>query len=323
MPAAHVMPALEISGGAVRYRTDALRPEPEEGWALVEVALAGICGTDLQLLAGYAEPATVPGHEFVGRVVAGADALRGERVVADINVGCGNCARCTTGGQRHCASRRVLGIRGLPGAFATHVAVPESNLIPVPTQVSDRSAVFAEPLAAALRVLEQVETTSVEPWLVVGPGRLGQLVARVLHASGRKVALLGRRPGKLERARAAGVACLPPGARPEAEFAVAVDCTGDPAGLRAAVAAVRPGGTVVLKSTHAAETSLDPVRLVVEEIRVVGSRCGSLPDALETLAAGRVQVEDLVDAVFPLSRGAEAFAAAADGTTIKVLLEPN
>jgi threonine dehydrogenase-like Zn-dependent dehydrogenase len=279
-------------------------PRPRPGQALVRVLLSGICNTDLELLRGYHGFSGIPGHEFVG-VVEGptGSPWLGRRVVGEINLGCGRCDFCARDLSRHCRRRRVLGILGHPGAHAQYLTLPESNLRDVPAGVSDEEAVFTEPLAAACEILDQVPVSSSTRAAVLGVGKLGSLAARVLETAGASVARLGRK----SRARSSS-------------FDLVVEATGSPEGMPRALELVRPRGTIVWKSTHHAPARFDAAPLVVNEVTVVGSRCGRFEPALDLLASGRVKVRDLISAELPLSRAPEALRLAARRGVRKVLL---
>jgi threonine dehydrogenase-like Zn-dependent dehydrogenase len=302
------------------------RPKPSAASeCIVRVLAAGICGTDLELLRGYAGFSGVPGHEFVGVVEEAPpeDATWiGRRVTGEITVGCGACDGCRAAGRGHCDRRSVLGIIGRDGAFAEYLALPAGNLHGVPDAVGDEAAVLVEPLAAACRVLEQIAVEPSTRAVVVGPGRLGLLVALVLGDAGAQVTVVGRGEPRLARARALGFVTVSgePGAELARRFDVAVDATGQPAGLAVARALVRPRGTIVLKSTFHGETSVALSPVVVDELTLVGSRCGPFGAALDLLSRGRIDARLLVDASYPLDRFSEAFAAAAAGQ--KSLLRP-
>ncbi len=299
------MKALVFDAGRAAVREVAeLRARP--GHALVRVLLSGICNTDLELRRGYHGFRGIPGHEFVG-IVEGPAGSRwhGKRVVGEINLGCGRCGRCRDGLARHCAKRKVLGILGHPGAHAELLTLPETNLRAVPSGLSDVEAVFTEPLAAACEILDQIDVPSGCRAAVLGPGKLGRLVARVLVDAGADVSLLGRR----SRAR-------------RSSYDLVVEATGSPAGMPRALELVRPRGTIVWKSTHHGPAVFDAAPLVVSEITVVGSRCGRFEPALERLANRRVRVDDLVSAEFPLARATAALAESAKPGVLKVLLHP-
>jgi threonine dehydrogenase-like Zn-dependent dehydrogenase len=298
------------------------RPVPGEGEVLVRVYCAGICGTDLQVLQGYHGFQGVMGHEFVGEVAGPADSpWLGQRVVGEINLGCGVCERCRRGLARHCRQRRVLGLKDHDGALAHYLTLPEANLHAVPPEVPDTLAVFTEPLAAALRVLE---TTSVSPAakvLVVGDGSLGLQISWVLALSGAEVHLAGHYPEHLALARPQGVVTFLTNDLPPGDYDIVVEASGSPTGLELAMARVRPLGTVVLKSTYVGRYPLDPAALVVPEVHLVGSRCGPFAGALRLLRDGRVDPRPLIARTFPLDQGLEALAWAQQPGVLKVLVD--
>jgi len=297
--------ALVFEAGRAAVR-EVARPKLKGGFALVRITLSGICNTDLELRRGYHGFSGIPGHEFVGVVEGPASSPRlGRRVVGEINLACGRCAWCLQGLGRHCPRRKVLGILGHPGAHAELLTLPEQNLFDVPDSVADHEAVFVEPLAAACEILDQVEVTSSTGAAVLGMGKLGTLCAAVLENAGAHVTRVTRK----SRAR--------PGS-----FDLVVEATGSPEGMPRALALVRPRGTVVWKTTHHGPARFDAAPLVVNEVTVVGSRCGRFPPALALLAARRVDVGRLVSAEFPLSRAVAAVSAAAKPGARKVLLRP-
>jgi 2-desacetyl-2-hydroxyethyl bacteriochlorophyllide A dehydrogenase len=296
---------------------------PADGEALVRVTLSGICGTDLELARGYYPYTGVIGHEFVGEVVhAGEPEWVGERVVGEINAACGSCPMCRRGLPTHCGARTVLGIVARDGAHAEHVRVPVANLHRVPDGVPDEAAVFTEPLAAALEILEQVHIRPGDRVLLVGAGRLGQLVGRVLALTGAHVRALARYERQVELLAAGGVTCIAEDEVGERCWDVVVEATGSPSGLETARAALRPRGTLVLKSTYRGEVTLDLAPFVVDEITIVGSRCGPFAPALELLERGAVDPVPLIEARYPLARAIEAMEAAALPGAMKVLLGP-
>jgi threonine dehydrogenase-like Zn-dependent dehydrogenase len=319
------MKALKFENG--RLWLDRDMPVPRvPGEALVRVTKAGICTTDLEIIRGYAAFSGVLGHEFVGIVEESPDStLAGRRVVGEINAGCGLCNLCRAGDPRHCPSRTVLGIHGRHGALAEYLTLPARNLLPVPDTVDDRVAVFTEPLAAACSILEQVQPAPGDRVVVVGDGKLGQLIARVLAAAGCDLTLAGKHESKLRLARAAGIRSL----RTDeivADFArscdMVVEASGYPAGLSSALLLVRPRGTIVLKSTFHGTVEVDTSRVVVDEIRIAGSRCGRFAPALRLLEERRIDVEPLITEELPLDDGVSAIELAAAPGTIKVLLSP-
>jgi threonine dehydrogenase-like Zn-dependent dehydrogenase len=277
---------------------------PIDGDVTIRVRAAGICGTDLQILQGYAAFSGIPGHEFVGVVeaVSAPDDARwlGRRVVGEINVGCGRCAFCRSGTKEHCTDRTVVGIRGRDGAFAELLSLPAANLHGVPDAVDDRAAVFVEPVAAACRVLEQIDVAGRRA-AVVGDGRMGLLVAQVLRTRAPDVTVFGRHARKLTIARQLGLGTHDPAAPdPPHAFDIVVDVTGRADGLHRALALVRPRGVVVLKSTFHGEAALETWPIVVDEVSLIGSRCGPFPAALDLLASGQVTVAPLVSRVAAL-----------------------
>lgn len=315
------MKALRFRGGELRLE-DRPRPRPARGEALVRVMRAGVCNTDLEIVRGYMGFEGTLGHEMVGVVEAageGAERWVGTRVVSDINLACGTCERCRAGDGHHCATREVLGIVAKDGAFAEAVALPTAGLVPVPDEVSDDAAVFAEPLAAAFEIPAQLPVAD-RRVLVLGDGKLGLLCAMVLAESGADVSIGGRHERKLAIAEAAGARRLE--AAHERPFDVVVEATGSPAGLREAQDRVRPRGTIVLKSTFAAPPDLDTNRLVVDEVQLIGSRCGPMDRAVAALASGAIDPTPLIDGRYALKDGVAAVEHAGRRGTLKILLEP-
>ncbi|WP_300160605.1 alcohol dehydrogenase catalytic domain-containing protein [Solidesulfovibrio sp.] len=320
------MQAVIFEGGTVRME---IRPDPVPGPGEVRVAvrLAGICNTDVELLRGYMGFAGIPGHEFVGVVDAAPEhpELLGRRVTAEINLGCGRCHTCLTAGPRHCPDRTTLGIAGKDGAFAEYLTMPASLVHPIPEAVGDAEAVFIEPLAAALEPGQQQHLTAATRLLVLGDGKLGILCACALRRLCPDLVLAGRHERKLAIAAAQGVAVrLADAAALRTEFGpfdVVVEATGRPDGLAFALDLVRPEGTVVLKTTTFAPTPLNMARVVVDEVRLVGSRCGDFRLAAAYLRDALVDVLPLVEAVFPFAAFPEALAAASRPGAMKVLVE--
>lgn len=324
------------------------RPLPKlaAGWALVRVRLAGICNTDLEILRGYHNFRGIPGHEFVGEVAAcgGRGAARrraearwvGRRVVGEINIACVGlglrslCAFCRRGIPTHCARRRVLGIVNHDGAFAEYLALPLANLHAVPAGVPDECAVFTEPLAAACQILAQVPAAARGSSVgVLGDGKLGQLIVRVLAAAGARVTHYGRHREKLALAAGRGVKTAltartsrSPAARREPRFPFVVDATGSPEGLERAIRMTEPRGTIILKSTFHGAARFETWPIVVDEQTVVGSRCGPFDRALDLLRTGRVDPRPLISRVFPLRDAPDAIREAQRSGVLKVLLEP-
>jgi threonine dehydrogenase-like Zn-dependent dehydrogenase len=300
------------------------RPVPVAGpgEALVRVTTAGICSTDLEIAKGYMGFSGVLGHELCG-VIADCDAPRhvGRRVAGEINLACGACELCGRGLFRHCSRRTVMGIAGKDGCFAEFVTLPLTNLRLLPDELSDERACFVEPTAAAFEILEQVTVMGTDRVAVLGDGKLGLLIAHVLDTVGCGPILVGKHARKLELARLHGIATAELGALARKSFDLVVDATGSPAGMRAAIELVRPRGTVVLKSTYHGQLELDAAPLVIDEITVIGSRCGPFERAIAALASGLLQPDDMIDAVVPLSSAEAAFERAAQPGTLKVLLD--
>ncbi len=313
------MRALYFDGKTARV---ADRPEPEArpGWAVVDVHVAGVCNTDLEIVRGYMGFAGVLGHELVGVVTHGPEAWLGKRVVSEINFACGACEACARGLGRHCPTRTVMGILHADGAMAERIAVPVANLHEVGPGVSDEAAVFAEPLAAAFEILEQVHVTAATRCTVLGDGKLGLLIAQVLHQAGARVLAVGKHEDKLAILAKKGVATRLLADWDRAQADLVVEATGTAAGLEAAIGATRPRGTLVLKSTVADKSSLHLAPIVIHEISVVGSRCGSFPPALRALETSSIDTASLVSATLPLSRADEALRRATEPGVRKVLL---
>jgi threonine dehydrogenase-like Zn-dependent dehydrogenase len=303
----------------LHYRSSNSAPQPA---ALVKVHLAGICSTDLQILKGYMGFTGVPGHEFVGSVSEGPSDWIGKRVVGEINFACGSCDYCRRDLGRHCPSRSVMGILNADGAFAEYLAVPAENLHAVPENISDEAAVFAEPLAAAFEILTQIQLDPGDEVLVLGDGKLGNLCAQVVRLTGAKVTALGKHADKLQLIKNAGVRTIDLSGWKPRVFDVVVEATGSASGFELALSAVRPRGTVILKSTIAGSHQLSLAPIVINEINVIGSRCGPFADALEALAAKRVSVTPLVEQIYSITDGVEALRQAGRTGARKILLRP-
>lgn len=307
--------------GKPAYRTDLPAPSPAIGEALIRVSYAGICATDLEILKGYMGFRGVPGHEFVGVVEGCADrGLLGKRVVGEINLWCGSCEYCRRGLRSHCPNRTVLGIYGKDGAFAEYITLPVRNLHDVPDSVSDEEAVFVEPLAAAFEILEQVRVDKDKKVCVIGDGRLGLLAAQVLSLTGCSLTAVGRHGEKLSILEGAGIETRVGSVGLKREYDVAVDCTGSISGLDEALKLVRPRSTVVLKTTTAQKRGLDLNALVIDEIAVLGSRCGPFKPAIEALSKKTVKTAPLISGVFPIEQGVKAMERASEKGVIKVLI---
>lgn len=318
------MKALRFDG-ELKVVHDAELPR-REGEALVQVICAGICNTDLEIVKGYAGFRGTLGHEFVGRVVESPDnSLVGRRVVGEINAGCGNCAWCLNGDSRHCADRTVLGIKGRDGALAEYLSLPQSNLIEVPESVTDEAAVFVEPLAAAFNIVEQVSIGSSSEVVVIGDGKLAQLIVLVLASTGCSITVIGKHKDKLDLARDFGAHSThldgALGSEWHGRFDVAIEASGSASGLANALRLVRPRGTIVLKSTHHGLAALDTSLVVVNELNIVGSRCGRFGPALSLIANGKVDPTPLISLRVSLDNGVFGFEQATLPSTMKVILQ--
>jgi threonine dehydrogenase-like Zn-dependent dehydrogenase len=315
------MRALRVSDGTTSLVEVAV-PEPH-GEALVRVTLSGICKTDLELARGYMGFRGTLGHEFVGVVeeAGGGELVRGERVVGEINAGCGACARCASGDPRHCETRTVLGIVGRDGAHADLLRLPARNLVRVPDGIPDEHAVFVEPLAAACNVLERCPIGPGASVAVIGDGKLGLLCAMVLAVEGARPLLVGKHAAKLAIAGARGIEVSGiEAARKRGRFDVVIEASGGASGFELALDLLRPQGTLVLKSTFHGATPVDAARVVVDEIRVIGSRCGRFAPALALLARRAIDVGSLIGEIVSLDRADEALRTAAAPGALKVLL---
>jgi len=298
-------------------------PKPAPGEVRIRTILAGICNTDLEVVRGYAGFRGVLGHEFVGVVDQAEDpAWLGRRVVGDINAACGNCPTCRAGRPTHCPNGTTLGIHGRDGVLAEYFCLPAVNLHLVSEAVPDEVAVFTEPLAAACEILEQVHIHPTDRVVVLGDGKLGLLVAQTLALTGCNLTAVGRHPDKLARLAALGLATQVEGEGLEGVADLVVECTGQPEGFRAARKMVRPRGTLVLKSTYHGEIEADLSGIVVDEVTLVGSRCGPFPPAMRLLAQQLVDVASMIEAEYPLADALAAFEHAARRGALKVLIRP-
>ncbi len=304
------MNALALAGGTLRFEPDWPVPPPAEGEALVRVRLAGICNTDLEIVRGYMGYEGVPGHEFVGEV-------DGQRVAGEINAACGACDTCRAGLERHCPNRTVLGILGRDGAFAEYLSLPRRNLHPLPDSLDDELAVFVEPTAAAFEIVEQVRLAPEDRVAVLGDGKLALLIAQVLRDRCR-LRVFGKHPEKLALLREIEMSVEPP----SGQFEVVVEATGSERGFQQALELVRPRGTLVLKSTVAEGAQLNLAPLVINEVTVVGSRCGPFGPAIRALASGAVDPRPMISASYRLRDGLAAFEHAVQPGVLKVLLQP-
>jgi threonine dehydrogenase-like Zn-dependent dehydrogenase len=318
------MISVHLESGRVEVRRQPL-PRLPQGFARIRLLAAGICSTDLELQRGYYGFSGTPGHEFVGEVVDSPTEPKwvGRRVAGEINLACGRCVWCARGLGRHCPTRTVLGIVKHPGAFREFLTLPVHNLHGVPESIASEHAVFIEPVAAACEILDQVKIPKGDPVGLLGDGKLGLLIAQVLQAHGARVHLFGRHREKMRLVEKAGVTTeLLLKTLPQRAYRWVVDATGSAEGLRAAVKMCEPRGTIILKSTVHGLVKIDTAPVIVNEITIVGSRCGRFEPAIRLLASGKVHVADLISEEFPLDRAHEAFARAAIKAVLKVLLRP-
>lgn len=326
MPVLVFMKALRVEKKKLAVR-EVERPEAAEE-ALVRVLLSGICNTDLEISRGYAGFKGTIGHEFVGLVEEAPDnSLLGQRVVGEINVGCGECELCRAGDSRHCPSRTVLGIVGRDGAHAEFLRLPLTNLLAVPDKIVDEHAVFTEPLAAACGIMERVAIKNTDRVAVIGDGKLGLLCAQVIALSGATVLLIGKHTEKLRIAERRGIetATLKAGADRKGEFDIVVEASGSPSGFTGALELLRPRGVLVLKSTFQGPAKIEEVnqaRLVVDEVSILGSRCGRFQPALDLLKKGAIDIDSLISEEYPLAKGVHAMERAGKKGILKVFLRP-
>ncbi len=314
------MVSICLENGKVLVRRQA-RPRRREGFALIRLIYGGICNTDIELQRGYYGFHGTPGHEFVGEVLEADDqSWVGQRVVGEINLACGKCEWCLRGLGRHCPTRTVLGIVKQPGAFREFLTLPEQNLRRVPREIPSEEAVFVEPLAAACEILDQVRIPRGAPVAVLGDGKLGLLASQVLQAHGAQVHQYGRHKDKLRIAEQSGVSTEIAKKLPAARYEFVVEATGTSQGLQQAVRMTQPRGTVIMKSTVHGLVSIDSAPVIVNEITLVGSRCGRFEPALKLLASRKVRVDAMISEVLPLKSAPRAFKEAAKPGVLKVLL---
>lgn len=300
---------------------DAGRPQPLEGEALIRVLTAGICNTDLEIFDGYMGFTGIPGHEFVGRVESGPEEWVGKRVVGEINIADGTCDLCKRGIPSQCRHRTTLGIDHHDGIFAEYVTLPVRNLHAVPDEVQDEQAVFVEPLAAALQTLESIHISPHDRVVLIGAGKLGLLVAQVLKLTGCNLSVVVRRDKPAALLHKWGIRAVFQEEVPRQRTQVVIDCTGSGEGFAAALDMVEPRGAIVLKSTYVTPPTADLTRIAVDEVRVIGSRCGPFDAALRLLQAGLIDVGSMIEARYPLAEGLEAIRHASEPGALKVLLQ--
>lgn len=315
------MKALVYDGHA-RLVSDYPLPVPQPGEARIRTVLAGICATDLEILGGYGDLKGVLGHEFTGVVDQAEDPeLVGQRVVGEINIACGECRSCLRNMPSHCEQRAALGIRGYDGVIAEYCVLPTQNLHIVPAHVNSETAVFAEPLAAACQIVDQVHIRPSDQVIVLGDGKLGLLVAQVVALTGCDLLVVGRHADKLAILAERGIATFQGQPDSLGHTDIVIDCTGQPQGFETARQLVRPRGTLVLKSTYQGRVEMDLSSLVVDEVQIVGSRCGPFTPALRLMAQKLVDVASLVEAEYPLHQAHAALQHAGQRSSLKILIK--
>ncbi|HOO84069.1 MAG TPA: alcohol dehydrogenase catalytic domain-containing protein [Prolixibacteraceae bacterium] len=318
------MKALCFDGEKLIFENSFAKPVPPLGEALVRVLMSGICNTDIEITKGYMGFTGIPGHEFVGiveEINAQDQSLMGKRVVGDINCACGqpDCEYCSKNLGRHCPSRTTLGISKRNGAFAEYLTLPVENLLVVPESVSNEMATLCEPLAAGFEILEQVDFSANDEVLIVGDGKLGLLINHAVSTTGAKITHVGKHPDKLELAKANGSQIVLLDQMPQKKYDIVIEATGSASGFNFSLSHTKPRGILVLKSTIASNQNIDMTSVVVNEITVLGSRCGLFQPALDYLAKG-VDLNPLISEVFPFEKALEAFEAAKTRGAMKVML---
>jgi 2-desacetyl-2-hydroxyethyl bacteriochlorophyllide A dehydrogenase len=318
-----VMRALWLEQQRLTFRENVPIPVPDKSQVLIRVLFSGICSTDLELLRGYYPFTGIPGHEFVGEVVSSADdeSWIGARVVGEINISCGQCATCKSGLERHCEYRKTLGIHDWDGTFAEYLILPMTNLHKIPEGVSNEKAIFTEPIAAAHEILEQTTIDESERVLIIGAGRLGLLTAMVIHQTGCELDVVVRHKKQqaiLENCNIQAINEVDIGSK---KYDVVVEATGSVEGFTQACKSIRPRGRIILKSTYKGNSEVNFSQIVVDEVCLIGSRCGSFDPALRLLAEGKVDPLPLIEAVYPLEQGIRAFDLAARSGVLKVLIK--
>jgi len=316
------MRALWLENKQLQFRDDLPLPELGSGDVLIQPRLSGICSTDLELVNGYYPFTGIPGHEFVGDVIEapGFPDLEGKRVVGEINITCGNCIHCQQDRGSHCVHRTVLGISGRNGVFADNFTLPAENLHIVPDSISDEQAVFTEPLAAALEIQEQIDISPTDKVLILGAGRLGQLVAQTISLNDCDLAVVARYPKQRKLLENRGIKVLEENNIAPGTMDIVVDTTGSPSGFEAARTAVRSRGTIVMKSTYAGTLEINASSLVVDEITLIGSRCGPFGPALNLIKDQLVDPVSLIEETFQITDSIAAIDKAGERGVIKILL---
>lgn len=313
------MKALYLKKQVTLINTEPPKPKGQE--ALIQVSTAGICQTDLELIKGYMHFEGIPGHEFVGKVIESPSDQKwiAKRVVGEINIGCGSCSYCLQGLSRHCPSRSVIGIKNHSGAFAEYIALPLTNLHVIPDSLSDKEAVFVEPLAAACEILEQVHIQPALKIAIIGDGRLAQLIARVLLLAGSDLTVIGKHDDKMMLFQKNNInTCHFQNVKTN-KFDLIIEASGSPSGFEEALKLIKPRGKIIIKSTYKYRLDFDLTQIVIDEISLIGSRCGQFEPAIRLLKNKLVLVEDLISHEFNLEQHDEAFKKAADSQSLKTI----
>ncbi len=318
------MQVIWLEKQTLSIREDVPIPDPGEGEALIKILLTGLCSTDLELVRGYYPFTGIPGHEFVGRVVSSPSdpAWIEKRVVGEISIACGKCDTCKSGLNRHCERRKTLGIHDWNGAFAEYLVLPLVNLHVVPDHLPNEVAVFTEPVAAALEILEQTSLETRDRVLVIGAGRLGQLIASVIQRVGCQLDVVARHPRQRELLAERNINVIDEDAIFTRKYDVVVEATGTAGGFELAMKSIRPRGRIILKSTYKGNVQVNFSQIVVDEITLIGSRCGSFDPAMRLLAEGKINPHRLIEATYSLDQGISAFEHASRPGVLKVLLRP-
>ena len=308
--------------GQVRIEKNVSIPERKPSEVLIRILKAGICQTDLEIIKGYLNFHGILGHEFVGIVEESQDHdLLGARVVGEINLSCGKCIYCQKGLRTHCEARSVLGIKDKNGCFAEYLTLPRENIHVMPDSITDEEAIFVEPLAAALQILSQVHIQPQHKVIIIGDGRLGQLCAQVINLTGAHVLTIGKHLEKLKNLKKIGIETCNSSEASQEKADIVIECTGSPSGLKTALTLVHPQGTIVLKSTYDVKPQVDLAPIVINEITIIGSRCGPFPSAIRLLKNKVINVLPLISKKFPLDKAIEAIAAASQKENFKVILD--
>jgi len=308
----------------LRYRDDLPAPRPGDDEALIRVTCAGICNTDLEIIKGYMGFKGIPGHEFVGVVEeCRKKELVGKRVAGEINIGCGKCNYCQKGLRNHCPDRSVLGILNREGAFADYITLPVNNLHVIPDSVSDEEAVFVEPLAAGFEILRQVDIGPTDRVCVLGDGKLGLLTAQVISMTGCDLTVVGNHRSKLLILDELGIRTELSKEFAGQDMDMVVECTGSKSGMETALATVRPLGKIIVKTTVAEKGRIDLNLVVINELSLIGSRCGPFPDAIKAIESGKVKLYPLISAEYSIEEGVRAFSHASENGALKVILKFN